>query len=384
MTGSETANPQPLPMDAEGLRLLLRLGDWLPTGAPPAVLVTVLATQGSAPRAPGARMLCRDGRLIAGTIGGGHLEQMALRDAAWSANQGGADADDPLMTAVEIREEADDRGRVQRLCRYPLGPKLAQCCGGVVWLHFRELDAAAARELSSAVRSAQTDGGALVTSFGEMRLSERPQALPAVVVFGAGHVAAALARVLQPLPWRLIAVDSRAEWADPARFAPSTEVICAEPLRLLAAWGWLGAAAQQSQAAQRLTEELRMLSARGLPEAPDPSTTSALVMTHDHALDRDLVEALLRIGERRAVSQAELAYVGLIGSRSKIAATRTRLLQRGTSEAQLARLVAPIGLQVDGALLGGNLPGEIAISVAAQLLSLRRPRPAAHDPTGDS
>lgn len=384
MTGSETANPQPLPMDAEGLRLLLRLGDWLPTGAPPAVLVTVLATQGSAPRAPGARMLCRDGRLIAGTIGGGHLEQMALRDAAWGASQGGADADDPLTTAVEIREEADDHGRVQRLCRYPLGPKLAQCCGGVVWLHFRELDVAAARELSSAVRSAQADGGALVTSFGELRLVERPQALPAVVVFGAGHVAAALARVLQPLPWRLIAVDSRAEWADPARFAPSAEVICAEPLRLLAAWGWLGAAAQQSQAALRLTEELRMLSARGLPEAPEPSTTSALVMTHDHALDRDLVEALLRIGERRAVSQAELAYVGLIGSRSKIAATRARLLQRGTSEAQLARLVAPIGLQVDGALLGGNLPGEIAISVAAQLLSLRRPRPAALDPTGDS
>jgi xanthine dehydrogenase accessory factor len=205
-----------------------------------------------------------------------------------------------------------------------------------------------------------------------------------VVVFGAGHVAAALARVLQPLPWRLIAVDSRAEWADPSRFAPSAEVICAEPLRLIAAWGWLGAAAQQSQAAQRLVEELRQLSARGLPEAPDPATTSTLVMTHDHALDRDLVEALLRLGERRAGSQAELAYVGLIGSRSKIAATRSRLLQRGTREEQIARLVAPIGLQVDGALLGGNLPGEIAISVAAQLLSLRRPRPAAPDRSGDS
>lgn len=383
MTGAKAENPQPLPMDAEGLRLLLRLGDWLPAGSPPAVLVTVLATQGSAPRAPGARMLCRDGRLLAGTIGGGHLEQMALRDAAWSANQGGADADDPLTTAAEIREEADERGRPQRLCRYPLGPKLAQCCGGVVWLHFRELDAPAARELSNAVRSALADGSALATRFGEVQLIERPQALPTVVVFGAGHVAAALARVLQPLPWRLIAIDSRAEWADPSRFAPSTEVICAEPLRLIAAWGWLGAAAQQSQAALRLVEELRMLSARGLPEAPDPSKTSALVMTHDHALDRDLVEALLRLGERRAISE-ELAYVGLIGSRSKIAATRARLLQRGTSEAQMARLIAPIGLQVDGALLGGNLPGEIAISVAAQLLSLRQPRPAAHDPTGDS
>ena len=61
----------PTAMDAEGQRLLARLPDWLPAGAAPAVLVTLWAVQGSTPRGPGARLLCRGGRLLAGTIGGG-------------------------------------------------------------------------------------------------------------------------------------------------------------------------------------------------------------------------------------------------------------------------------------------------------------------------
>lgn len=366
-------------MDAEGQRLLLRMPEWLPAGAPPAVLVTVLATRGSTPRAAGARMLCRDRRLLAGTIGGGHLEQMALRDAAWGALQGQADAEDPLPTATEVREQADALGRPQRLCRYPLGPKLAQCCGGVVWLHFQEVDAEVARTLAAEVTQAQLHRSAVETSFGEIVLREWPAALPTVLVLGAGHVAAALARVLQPLPWRAIFVDSRPEWADGIRFPPAAEVICAEPLRLLAAWGWLGKAAHGSQAALRLAEDLRLKSARGLPISPSLDSTYAVVMTHDHGLDRDLVEALLLAPLRAEPHQPPLAYVGLIGSKAKVAATHARLAQRGVGPELLARLTAPIGLRVDGALLGGNLPGEIAISVAAQLLSLqpRPPRPAA-------
>ena len=358
-------------MDAEGQRLLVRLGELLPQGAPAAVLVTVLATNGSVPRGAGARMLCRDGRLLAGTIGGGHLEQMALRDAAWGAQQGCGEADDPPSAATEFHEQADVRGRPQRLCRYPLGPKLAQCCGGVVWLHYQELDAADARLLSHSVLRAQLDGSAVETSFGDLVLREFATSLPTVVVLGAGHVAAALARVLQPLPWRLLVVDSRPEWADSIRFPPQAEVIAADPLRLLAAWGWLGPMAKESQTVQRFAADLRAKSARGLPSAPDPDSTFALIMTHDHSLDRDLAEALLMMPVRTDPHLAPLRFVGLIGSRTKIVAAKARLTQRGVPPAQLQRLTAPIGLRLDGALLGGNLPGEIAISVAAQLLNLQ-------------
>jgi len=356
-------------MDTEGQRLLQRLPDWLPEGGKPAVLVTVWSVEGSGPRPVGARMLCRDGQLLAGTIGGGHLEAQALRDSLLAAPQQPEieDAELPQSDAFDSEEHADPSGHVARLCRYPLGPQLAQCCGGVVRLHFQLVDAKRARILAQAVRGAESQRQALLTPFGAEVLREWPRALPTVLICGAGHVAAALARVLQPLPWRVLVVDARPEWADAMRFPLTTELVCTEPQRLLAAWGWLGAAAQQTQAAQRLSASLRQV-----PVAPPPLATRALVMTHDHALDRDLCEALLRVPERTENPSDVLAYVGLIGSRSKVAATHQRLRRRGLDPALLERLTAPIGLRVDGELLGGHLPGEIAISVAAQLLALQR------------
>ena len=355
-----------LPMDAEGQRLLARLADWLPEGAAPAVLVTLWATQGSTPRGPGARLLCRGGRLLAGTIGGGHLEEEALREAAQWENvaAGGIDEEAATPTATEVREEADSSGAAARLCRYPLGAQLGQCCGGVVWLHYRQMTPTNARQATALLTEAIATHRPLETRFGDERLVESPQPLRTIVVFGAGHVGTALSRVLQPLPWRVIVVDHRPEWADRVRIPPGVEVVCTEPLRLLAAWGWLGPQAQGTQAAQRLTAQ-----GRPLPTAPLPAATSALVMTHDHALDRDLTEALLRVPKSTGDLEQEVAFVGLIGSASKIAVTQQRLRRRGVQDSVIARLHAPIGLRLaNGHLLGNKLPGQIAISVAAQLL----------------
>lgn len=354
------------PMDAEGQRLLARAADWLPDGAAPAMLVTVWAVRGSAPRGPGARLLCRGGRLLAGTIGGGHLEEEALREAAQceTASAGGNDSEAATPTATEVREEADASGSVARLCRYALGQHLGQCCGGVVWLHYRLITPADGRALRDALTQAVRNGQPLVTHFADETLREAPQSLPTVLIFGTGHVGTALSRVLQPLPWRVIAIDHRPEWADRVRFPPSVEVVCTEPLRLLAAWGWLGPQAQDSQAAQRLTAQ-----GKPLPVVPSPPATRALVMTHNHALDRDLAEALLRIPQSMADATQQLAFIGLIGSASKIAVTRQRLRQRGVADSVIDQLHAPIGLRLPGgALLGNKLPGQIAISVAAQLL----------------
>jgi xanthine dehydrogenase accessory factor len=81
-------------------------------------------------------------------------------------------------------------------------------------------------------------------------------------------------------------------------------------------------------------------------------------MTHDHALDYRLVAAAL---------QGEARFVGLIGSATKRARFRSRLLKDGLDEAQLARIVCPIGLPG----IAGKEPAVIAASVAAQLLGLR-------------
>lgn len=359
-----------VPMDSEGRRLILRLPELVPANGKPAVLVTVFATQGSAPRHCGARMLVRDGKLVAGTIGGGHLEQQALRDAGWLSRDSVQDADDPQPLASEIHEEAGDNGLTRKLARYPLGPKLAQCCGGVVWLHFEELDAARAGRMADLLEQAEHTGEPFVTCFADRKLEESPQPPPTVVIFGAGHVAAALARVLQPLPWRVVTIDERPEWADPTRFPGATEVVCAQPLGVLAAWGWLGEKARESLVAQRAQAPGRRIAA-----APALGSARVLVMTHDHAVDRDLVEALLLAHIRFGGKLAPVPFVGLIGSQSKVAATLQRLRQRGVPEQELARLVAPIGLRVGDKLLGGSQPGEIAISVAAQLLAFDHRRP---------
>ena len=352
-------------MDPEGQRLLVRLPEFLPAAAAPAALVTVWQVDGSAPRAVGARMLVRGDRLLAGTIGGGHLEAQALRDAAWvlGPERESHDADAAPSTADQTDERADAQGQVSRVCRYPLGPQLAQCCGGVVHLHFQAVDPARAQVLSAQVQEAERSATAFTTQFGDASLREWPQPQQTVLIFGAGHVAAALAKVLQTLPWRTVVIDVRPQWADELRFPRTTEVLCTEPLRLCAAWGWLGVAAQHSQSAARLSVHLRQV-----PPLPPPAATAALVMTHDHALDRDICEALLQVPLR--TGGPALRYVGMIGSRAKVAALHKRLGRRGVDPAVLGQLVAPIGLRVQGRLLGGKLPGEIAVSVAAQLLAL--------------
>lgn len=343
----------PVPMDAEGQWLLAHLTDWLPAGAPPALLVTVWARLGSTPRGPGARMLVRGGKLMAGTIGGGHLEEEAI----------GLSAGDDAAALAGVR-----------MHKYTLGTQLGQCCGGVVWLHVAPVTAESALAHVAALEQALASGEVLRTPAGipvddpRMReLVEAPAALTTVLIFGAGHVGSALSRVLEPLPWRVVVVDHRPEWANPQRFPAGVEVVHSQPLRLLAAWGWLGEAARHTKMAARA-----VVDGQTIPKAPPPHATRALVMTHDHALDRDLTEALLRLPETLGNPDQRLAFVGLIGSHTKVVTTHQRLRGRGVSEAALATLRAPIGLRIGNTLLGGKLPGEIAISVAAQLLADRQ------------
>jgi xanthine dehydrogenase accessory factor len=131
----------------------------------PAVLVTVLRTQGSAPREAGTWMAVWPGEQV-GTIGGGHLEWDAARRAR-EALAGG------VTTAWEQR--------------VALGPSLGQCCGGVVELRFEPVS--------------PTEAGVL-----RARLA---RALEPVALFGGGHVGQAIVRALAPLPFGVHWIDSR-------------------------------------------------------------------------------------------------------------------------------------------------------------------------------
>jgi len=236
------------------------------------------------PREAGAWMAVTSDA-ISGTVGGGHLEFDAIARAR-AALAGG-----------ELAEEV----------RYPLGPSLGQCCGGVVWLSFERVEA----------------GEDLAT-----RLPQSPQR--PLALFGAGHVGLAIAHIARDLPLALHWIDSR-EDQFPAQ----------PPER-----GW------RQESCDPPADAVGDLA----------SGSAALVMTHNHAEDFDIVAACLK----RQRERGDLAFIGMIGSRTKWASFRQRLEARGFTEADLARVVCPIG--VPG--VAGKQPTVIAVAVLAQVLAL--------------
>jgi xanthine dehydrogenase accessory factor len=144
----------------------------------PAVLVTVDAVRGSVPREPGAWMAVFANQVI-GTIGGGHLEFEALREARGRLHS-------PTTPASQWEGQNADLAIVRR---FVLGPSLGQCCGGEVHLRFELVNAADAALL-------------------RQRLA---QLVVPVALFGGGHVGQALVRVLAELPLAVHWIDSRDE-----------------------------------------------------------------------------------------------------------------------------------------------------------------------------
>ena len=284
-------------------REALRLG--------PAALVTILATEGSAPRGPGARMVVTKAGL-AGTIGGGALEHQAMAQAR------------------AILSHAPGSWRVQD---YPLGPLLGQCCGGRVRLMVERLGEIPESEGPFAVtlgdrveRVAGQDGerldarGPLPVSGARFVEPAETDLLP-VTMFGAGHVGRAIAARAPGLPLHFAWHDSRPEAAKTAGVV--------------------------------LADEAAMVACAG--QAPEGA--AVVILTHDHALDYRLAAAAL--GSRAR-------FVGLIGSRTKRARFLSRLAADGVDA---ARLTCPIGLPG----ISGKQPEVIAIATLAQLLMLRSP-----------
>jgi xanthine dehydrogenase accessory factor len=319
----------------------LRTLDHLTREGTPAVLVTVASGKGSVPREAGTKMLVwREG--FAGTIGGGHLEFKALEIGRDMLAAPGA---------LDVR-------------RFPLGASLGQCCGGAATLLFEPVAARPAwldvlldheaRGTPYVVATAERGGAKLVvtaegatgegpaaavaqaraclgadaarleTIDGERWLldpSQRPELH--VVLFGAGHVGRAVARILGTLPCSVVWVDGR-DHEFPAEVPPNVRV----------------------EATDTPLAEVRAA----------PPDACFLVMTHSHAIDFDIGEAVLARGDFR--------YFGLIGSRTKRRSFEQRLARRGIDA---ARMTCPIGV----AGIAGKEPEVIAVAVAAQLLQLR-------------
>lgn len=149
---------------------------------------------------------------------------------------------------------------------------------------------------------------------------------PRLFVFGAGYIAKPLAAFASRCGFQVTVIDERPEWLTAERF-PHARIELREPV----AW----------------TQAMRFR-----------STDFAVVVTHDHALDQRLVQALIR---------SPLEFLGMIGSIPKQRKFALRLRARGFSDAEIARLHTPLGLPI-----GADTPDEIAVSVVAELIAARR------------
>ncbi len=245
------------------------------------VLATVVATAGSAPREPGAKMLVREDGSIDGTVGGGPLEAEAIA----------------VARELLARGDASQKREFELAHRGPASLKMR--CGGRVEIFFDV---------------------------------QRPP--PAIVVIGGGHVGRATAAVAVAAGIPTVVADDRPEFADPGRF-PGARVLHAD-----------------------------LRSSRPLDGVPVRPGDALVIVTRCHDVDE---------GVLRAALGSEADYVGMIGSRRKVSEIFGRLAADGIDPAADPRVHAPIGLA-----LGSDAPGEIAVSIVAEILRLRSGRDASH------
>ena len=156
---------------------------------------------------------------------------------------------------------------------------------------------------------------------------------PRMIIFGAVDFTAALAQAAKLLGYRVTVCDARAVFATPQRFRMADEVVNDWPHRYLAKVG----------------EEL------GPRDA-------VCVLTHDHKFDVPAIAAAL---------ETDVGYIGAMGSRRTHEDRVRRLDESGVDDAALARVMAPIGLD-----LGARTPEETAVSICAEIIALRTGRAA--------
>jgi xanthine dehydrogenase accessory factor len=247
------------------------LNDLAESGTP-FVAVTVVDTLGSTPQDRGAKMLVTAGGREYGTVGGGKIEARAIQEAQAML--------------------ADDSAPKTRFHQWSLEKDIGMTCGGIVRVYFETFN---------------------VTRWN-------------IVVFGAGHVAAALIHVLLTLDCRITCIDPRAEWLERLPSSPKLRLVHTDDMPAQVA---------------------------GIPEG-----SFVLLMTMGHTTDRPILIEILRT---RA-----FPYLGVIGSNAKAKRLRQDVVDAGLPDERTRAFFCPVGLQI-----GSNHPHEIAISVAAQMLQVR-------------
>lgn len=249
-----------------------------------------------------------------------------------------------VLATVVAAERSTPRQPGAKMIVHADGALTGSVGGGAAEAHVVDQAALVAADGTCRTVHIDLDGGHGVCG-GRMTVFLEPvlRAVPFVVI-GGGHVGRALATVGRTLPFRFLLVDDRAEILAGLEQGPGLRAIACAPAGL--------------------ADALR-----------GASGGAVLVASRGHECDAGYLEALLRA---EPALGRPFAFIGLLGSRAKAARTLQELSRRGVDSAALARVRAPVGLD-----LGDETPAEIALSVLAEALAVLRGREFLRDAAGD-
>jgi len=278
-----------------------------------AALCLVADERGSTPQGAGAVMFIDDLGRIHGTIGGGCIEAEVRRLA---------------MPLISARRSAMLRFRLDGDYGWDDG----LICGGTIQVAVAP--APAPETLEQIASDIELNRPATLeidvnSDAGRERISLHLPARVRLLIAGAGHIGQAVARLAAALDFDVAVLDDRADLLE--RLAPAVRIVCG-PI------------------------------ARRLADTPMNPHTFCVIVTRGHRHDAQALAAVL---DRRAEGEAP-GYVGMIGSRRKVALTFEELEERGIPRDRLDSVRAPIGLPI-----GAETVEEIALSIAAQLVEAR-------------
>jgi len=279
-----------------------------------AALCVIVATKGSTPQVPGAMLCVDENAQLTGTVGGGCTEAEVRRMAHEMLSEGRGG----LLTFELDEESAAENGLI---------------CGGQMEVAVSVFSNASQTVLLQAALELVRRGDPATvpipvnTADGVVEYRVRLEATPKLVIAGGGHLGKALAAATVPLGFHVSVIDDREDFASAQRFPPPVKRVVGDVGRTLGNW-------------------------------PIDANTYVVVVTRGHKHDQQALGAVL---------DSPAKYIGMIGSRRKIKVIYDGLTHQGAKREQLDRVHAPIGLDIHAIT-----PEEIAVSIVAELVSIRR------------
>ena len=353
----------------------------------PFVLGLVLSAEGSTPRKAAVRAVIDQAGKIYGTLGGGLIEAEAQRRAIEVCRtkrpevfemrfQGAGRADDVPICGGSMRVLLDPTAAKDKACFTHIVEAARRRQRGVMlttarsakhvevtsrWFPADQIPADVPFPGDDNVRSCL----ARETPQLFVERSESPDVVtevlvepmipkPVLLIAGGGHVGQAVALAADIAGFDVTVIDDRPEFTDSALFPPEAKTLCGDiPKQIAALATWRG---RPGLAPRR---HLAGGSEQGQDALATAGQTYIVIVTRGHKLDAETLEACI---------QAPVAYIGMFGSKRKVALLRENFVGSGlATQEEFDRVFSPIGLDI-----GAVTVPEIAASVTAELIAVRR------------